>query len=621
MQVGIGMGLQPNSLGDVLPPPVAAPTLALALSPAAPVMGDLVTLQGIVTGTPLPVGFATLAVTIAGSAVPLAGSGLQRSFVARGGPLVVSASVSTAEGAASDTLSASIPAGLSVTSVAGFGSSTMEGDAASTTAARALNLAAAALGAGTIRNQGLSGTVLQNSPDASGSPRANNGRDRFAGALLGANLSGRVFILYGANDLRYTGAPATFNLAGFSNDLREVLNGLLVGGYARDQIVLASPNWYPDATYSIGSTGFTGSNRTIHEAHVNACSEIATEYGLAYADVYGRMRDLGGVTLMSADGLHCNDAGHQVIAHTFLTATVENPHMAAVPGVASSPAAESLSLAWAAVPGATGYTIEAGVAGSHAFALSATVAAPGHVFTGLVPGPYLARVRPVFADGAGPWAFWTVPVVVTGVGVPGPVVTGEAVFAGQVAGTLLADVPPVSGAWVRHTLSTGQGAITADGTALRGPGSTSQFIVATLDDEPLGATGVFVEMDVLVRSNSAQLTTYAVARASTTSLTFLAAGYNGSAWRVLKYVNGAVTVLGSFAQTEAIGATPRMRFEVGLGEQRIYRNDVLVLTTNEPDSGLGTLGEGLGLRLGAGSTAWTSTNGGQVTALKVGRLP
>lgn len=620
MRIGIGMGLAPAMVGGDLPPPVAAPTLALVLTPASPAAGDLVTLQGLVSGTPLPTGFASLTVTIAGTAVPLAGTGLQRRFVARGGALSVSASVSTVEGTASTTLSASIPAGLSVASVAGFGSSTMEGDAASTTAARALNLAAAALGAGTIRNQGLAGTVLQNSPDASGAPRANNGRDRFAGALLGANQSGRLFILYGANDLRYTGAPATFNLAGFSNDLREVLNGLLAGGYTRDQIVLASPNWYPDATYSVGSTGFTGSNRTIHESYVTACSQIAAEYGVAYADVYGQMRDLGGPALMSADGLHANDAGHQVIAHAFLTAAVENPRAAVVPGAAASPAAESLSLDWAALPGATGYEVEAGVAGSHAFALSATTVTPGHVFTGLAPGSYLARVRAIFADGAGPWGFWTVPVAVAGVGVPGRVVTGEAVFAGQVAGTLLADVPPVSGVWARHALSTGQAAITADGTALRGPGSTSQFIVATLDDEPLG-TGVFVEMDFLIRSNSAQLTTYAVARASASSLTFLAAGYNGSAWRILKYVNGAVTVLGSFAQTEPIGSTPQMRFEVGPGEQRIYRNDVLVLTVNEPDTGLGSPGDGLGLRLGAGSQAWTSSNGGQLTGVRVGRLP
>jgi lysophospholipase L1-like esterase len=620
MRIGIGMGLAPAMVGGDLPPPVAGPTLALVLTPASPAAGDLVTLQGLVSGTPLPTGFASLSVTIAGTAVTLAGTGLQRTFVARGGALSVSASVTTVEGTASTTLSASIPAGLSVASVAGFGSSTMEGDAATTTAARALNLAAAALGAGTIRNQGLGGTVLQNSPDASGAPRANNGRDRFVGALLGANQSGRLFILYGANDLRYTGAPATFNLAGFSNDLREVLNGLLTGGYARDQIVLASPNWYPDATYSVGSTGFTGSNRTIHEAHVNACSQIAAEYGVAYADVYGRMRDLGGPALMSADGLHANDAGHQVIAHAFLTAAVQNPRAAVVPGAAASPVAESLSLDWAAVPGATGYEVEAGVAGSHAFALSATPATPGHVFTGLAPGSYLARVRAIFADGPGPWAFWTVPVAVAGVGVPGRVVTGDVVFAGQVAGTLLADVPAVSGVWARHVLSTGQAAITADGTALRGPGSTSQFIVATLDDEPL-ETGVFVEMDFLIRSNSAQLTTYAVARASASSLTFLAAGYNGSAWRILKYVNGAVTVLGSYAQTEAIGSTPQMRFEVGPGEQRIYRNDVLVLTANEPDTGLGALGEGLGLRLGAGSTAWTSTNGGQLTGVRVGRLP
>ena len=617
--LGLGLGLAPPAPSSA-PPPSSAPTVTLSLSPAAPVPGDLVTLTGLVAGSPAPTAFSALTVTIAGSAVEMSGSGLVRTFLARNGALEIAASVSTAQGTASTTLSGSITGGVTVASVLGFGSSTTEGDAASTTARQFLNLFAGVMGAATIRNQGLSGTVLQNSPDASGSPRASNGRDRFAAALLGGNKSGRACLLYGANDLRYTAAPATFNVNGFRTDMAEVLNGLLAGGYAREEIILGSPNWYPDTTYSVGSAGFTGSNRTIHESYVNACSEIAAEYGVPYADVYGKMRDLGGVALMSADGLHCNDAGHQVIAHAFLRAGVLNARAVPVTGAASAPSTATLSLVWGAVTGATAYRVEIGPSGSYTYPQGADVTATTHSFSGLAAGSYLARVRAIFADGSGPWAFWTAAVAVTDVSTPQRAVTGEVVFAGQVPGTLIADVPPLSGAWARHTLSTGEAAITSDGTALRGPGSTSQFVVATLDDEAIGSTGVFVELSFLIRSNSAQLTTYAVARASATSLTFLAAGYNGSAWRVLKYVNGAVTVLGSYALAEAIGATPVMRFEVAPGIQRIYRNDVLVLTTTEPDTGLGTPGDGLGIRVGAGSLAWTSSNGGQITAMKVGRL-
>lgn len=618
--LGLGLGLAPAPSDGAAPAP--APTLALVLSPASPAPGDLVTLTGSVSGDPAPTGFSAVTVTIGGAAVLLTGTGLSRRFLARGGALAVSASVSTAAGEASDRLSADVAAGVTVASVVGFGSSTMAGDGASSTARRALTLIAGGMGAATIRNQGINGTVLQNSPDASGSPRAGNGRDRFVAALLGGNKSDRACLLYGANDLRYTGAPASFNLEGFRTDLAEVLNGLRAGGYAREEIVIGSPNWYPDATYAVGSTGFTGSNRMVHEAYVNACSEIAAEYGLAYADVYGKMRDLGGTALMSADGLHCNDAGHQVIAHAFLTADQLNSRAVPVPGAATAPAAGSLSLDWEAVPGATGYRVEAGVAGSYSYPLGADVAGVGHAFAGLAPGSYLARVRAVFADGAGPWAFWTVAVAVSEAAAGGGrVVTGASVFAGQTGGALVEDLAAVPGLWVRHPGSTGDALMREDGQSLRGQAATSRACIATLTNEALTAAGVFVELDYIIRSNSVQLTTYAVARANPGEVTLIAAGYNGAAWRVLKYVAGAVTVVGAFNRVEPVGSEPKMRFEVQSGVQRVYVNEVLVLTTNEPDSAPGTLGEGLGVRIGSGSASFTDTVGPQLTAIRVGRLP
>lgn len=613
---GIGLGMTRPAAGVA---PLTPPSLSLALSPAAPVVGDLVTLSGLTGGNPAPVDFASVTLTIGGTAVGLTGTGLNRSFVARPGAISASASVSTTEGTANATLSGTVAAGSTAASVIGFGSSTIEGDGASGTAAYALTLMAGAMGAGTIRNKGLAGTVLQNSPASGGAPLASNGRDRFAADLLGANKSDRLFLLYGANDLRYTGAPATFNLAGFANDLREVLNGLLLGGYARGEIVIGSPNWYPDATYSVGSAGFTGSNRTIHESYVNECLTIATEYGLAYADVYGKLRDLGGVALMSADGLHCNDAGHQVIAHAFLTATQANARGVVTVGAASSPSLQTLSLAWAAAAGAVSYTVEAGMSGSYGFAQTATVTGTSNSFTALAAGAYVGRIRANFADGAGPWSFWTTPVTVSDSAAPARTIIGQDTFTGKAAGTLVEALVPTSGAWVRHANSTGNAAITSDSVALRGPGTTSQFCVATLANQALGA-GVFVELDFKVLTNNAQLTSYAVARASAADLTFLAAGYNGSAWRILKYVAGTATVLGTYTFTETVGATPIMRFEVETGVQRLYRNDALVLTTNEVDANLGSLGSGLGLRIGAGTTAWTSANGAPFTGIRVGRL-
>lgn len=714
MQIALGLGL-----GMTFPPfdgapPSPAPTLALVLSPAEPMPGDLVTLTGFVGGDPVPTGFSALSVTLDGTAVLLTGAGLSRQFLAQGGTLDVAATVSTTEGSATASLSAQIATGGVVASVVGFGSSSMAGSGASSTARRALTLIAAGVGAGTIRNQGVAGTVLQNSFDASGSPRSGNGRDRFAAALLGANRSDRAYIFYGANDLRYTGAPETFNVAAFRTDMAEVLNGLRAGGYARDAIVIGSPNWYPESSYSVGSAGFTGSNRMVHETYVNACLDIAAEYGLPYADVYGKMRDLGGPALVSSDGLHPNDTGHQVIAHAFLTASQANSRAMPEPGAVTVLAVDSLSLVWQAVPGAIGYRVEAGLSGSYAYPQAAEGTGAEHVFAGLAPGTYLARVRALFADGAGPWAFWTTAVTVGGAlaapvmslpplvsgtaaagatlscspgdwsGSPvisfghqwrrnglvlpgasapdyvlgaddigasmeclvtatngvgsaaalsnavgpvlaspseGRVITGASIFAGQTGGALIQDLAASPGAWVRHPGSTGEATLRADGQSLRGQAATSRAALATLASEALTAAGVFVELDYLIRSNNTQLTTYAAARVNPDEVTLIAAGYNGAAWRVLKYVAGTATVLGTFNQVEPVGSAPRLRLEVQSGVQRLYVNEALVLTTYEPDSGLGALGEGLGLRIGSGTTSFTDTVGPQLTAIRVGRLP
>lgn len=619
MRIGIGLGIG----GPGGPGPAAAaatavpPTLALTLSPAAPVAGDLVTLTGLAGGTPAPTEFSALSVTIAGTAVGLAGSGLVRTFIARAGALEVTASVTTGEGTASASLSAQVAAGTVLASVAGFGSSTMEGDGASSAAAAALALIGGAVGAATVRNKGIGGTVLQNSADSSGAARSQNGRDRFAADLLGANLSDRLFILYGANDLRYTAAPATFNLAGFATDMREVLNGLLTGGYSRDRIAIGSPNWYPDTTYSVGSDGFTGSNRTIHEAYVAECAAIAAEYGLLYADVYAALRDGGGTALMSADGLHCNDAGHQVVARAFLAAVAANNR--AVPGTGTATGgAAAMTLAWTAAAGATGYEVEYGVSGSYAYGNRQTVTGTTATVTALAAGSYMARLRAVFAGGTGPWAFWSGAVTVLAAGVT-DTITGADSFVSDTAGTALSALSADTGAWVMHPSNTGD-AVVATGGALRGPSTTSKFCIGLLDAEALTAAGVFVEMDFLIRSNNAQLTSYAVARCATASLTFLAAGYNGSAWRILKYVAGTATVLGSYSLTETAGTTPLMRLEVRPGEQRLYRNGTLLVTTTAADADLGTPGEGLGIRIASGSTAWSGTTGPQVTAVRVGRM-
>lgn len=217
----------------------------------------------------------------------------------------------------------SFPMPASVASVVGFGDSITVGTAASDAAHRWLNIVAATLG-GTLLNQGISGTVLQNSADSGGSARANNGRDRYVAALLGANKQEMAIIAYGVNDGRYTGAPATLNVANYKSDYREIVRGLLAAGYAQDRIVIVTPHYITDYGFTQGSAGFTGQTRVGYEAFVQAARELAIELGVFFADSYGAMKSAGAEPGLnsegSMDGIHPGDNFMAVIAAAVLAA-------------------------------------------------------------------------------------------------------------------------------------------------------------------------------------------------------------------------------------------------------------------------------------------------------------
>jgi lysophospholipase L1-like esterase len=202
-----------------------------------------------------------------------------------------------------------------------FGDSTVEGTTSSSN--RWAQLRATELGIPLI-NQGVSGTVMQNRADSSGSPRASNGRGRYVAALLGSNLSSRYEILYGLNDLRYTAAPATMNLANFITDYSEVVDGLIAAGVQPANITLGSPIWIPDVGYATGSTGFTGSTRVVHEQYIAAIYNLAFTKGAKYAAAYERIRDNGGASLIAAapDNIHPTNQGMVEIATAFSQAVV-----------------------------------------------------------------------------------------------------------------------------------------------------------------------------------------------------------------------------------------------------------------------------------------------------------
>lgn len=183
------------------------------------------------------------------------------------------------------------------------------------------NRLAMMLGA-TLVNRGISGTVMQSSPDVSGSPRPNNGRSRYERDLLGADRADVIAILYGTNDARYTAAPATLNHDGFIRDYRTVLAGLFNAGYKPEAIVIGSPPQMPDAGFAVGAEdGFAGQSRAEFQRYVGTIKAIARDSGTFYAPLNERMSAEGGDDLILPDRVHPNIAGHAKIADIFAAAT------------------------------------------------------------------------------------------------------------------------------------------------------------------------------------------------------------------------------------------------------------------------------------------------------------
>jgi lysophospholipase L1-like esterase len=208
-----------------------------------------------------------------------------------------------------------------VGSLATFGDSITAGSAASVPERRWSNLLAASIGATTLRNKGISGTVMQRSPMADGQPRPDNGRGRFERDLLGGERADAIAILYGFNDARYTAAPETFRAGNFARDFREVLAGLLAAGFTPADICLGSPPHLPDAGFSVGTSDFTGQSRAQFQSYVGIVKGIARAAGTFYAPVNERMGAEGGDGLISDDHVHPNDLGHAKIAEIFAEAT------------------------------------------------------------------------------------------------------------------------------------------------------------------------------------------------------------------------------------------------------------------------------------------------------------
>jgi lysophospholipase L1-like esterase len=442
-------------------------------------------------------------------------------------------------------------------SIAAFGDSITAGTGVSTAANRWANRIGTSLGA-TVLNAGVSGTVLQNSADSGGSPRSGNGRDRFVAALTSANLKEAVFIAYGFNDARYVGAPATFNGSNYASDYREVLNGLLTLGYAREDVYVLAPYYITDSglnTYG-ADPNFAGQTRGGFEAFVAAAETVAGEFGVRFCNLYRELNTpefIGNVD--GNDHIHPTDAGHGLIATVVQSRTVEPNGRAAPTSVTANRNGSDIDAGCAAVSGATGY--EFVPVGGYADRPSETSAGPSVSFTGLPSGRYRIKARATFGDGSkSPWTFAAADVLLSG---SGPFLQDS--FTDTVGAGLSTHTPETGGAWA------GQSGVSSNGQAISSAGrlrnSSANGMYQNAGAPPFA--DYYAEADLVhlsaVANHSAGI---AVRMQSGAHTAYWARFLQGTGWQLYKTVAGTSTQLGATQASPAFapGQTKRLRLEV-----------------------------------------------------------
>ena len=199
-----------------------------------------------------------------------------------------------------------------------FGDSITEGYGASDESHRWANIVTTTKG-WTLINSGIGGTNLQNTVQTSlaviGGATVNNGRDTYTTRITAYEPT-KVIILYGFNDLLLNDEAYSDTL--FANDLGEIIDGLTSTGIAAVNILIGSPPYMPEASYTRQAPPRNGGSRIKHAAYTAACASVAAAKGCKYADVYQYMADNGGDTLIGGDGFHPNDAGYAAIATAIL---------------------------------------------------------------------------------------------------------------------------------------------------------------------------------------------------------------------------------------------------------------------------------------------------------------
>jgi lysophospholipase L1-like esterase len=489
-----------------------------------------------------------------------------------------------------------------------------------TAANRWLNRIGTIVGA-TVLNAGIAGTVLQNSADASGSSRTDNGRNRFASAVAGANLKEAVFIAYGFNDARYIGAPATFNASNYANDYREVLNGLRTLGYAREDIYVLAPYFITNTGLStFGSDpNFSGQTRTGFEAFVTAAETVAREFGVRFCNLYAELNTPAFIANVDGnDHIHPTDSGHAFIATAIQSRTVELNARSAPASVTPTPGPNKIDVTCEAVSGASGY--EFILVSGYVDGTTLAEPLPSTSFASLTVGaPYRIKVRATFGDGSkSPWTF--APADVSATGTAG--IFAQDTFTDAAGASLVAHTPETGGPWVAQPgVTTNEGRITGAGR-LRPNQASCMFQVSASP----GSADHYAEADVVFLSEVSGTGGGVAVRMSEAAHTayFGRWAQGGSGWQIYKTIAGTSTLLNSTTSAALNASNPirRIRLEVtgAVDPVLTLKVDGAVVLTVTDNSGTRITAAGkVGVRCNR-TTALTDTSGAHLDNFAAGTL-
>lgn len=494
----------------------------------------------------------------------------------------------------------------SLSSLAVIGDSITYYTAASTPANGWCALVATALGLDSSNtakflNQGIGGTVLQNSNGSGGTPLGNNGRDRFVSALLGSNKRDGVFVNYGFNDARYTAAPVTFNVTEYQKDLSQVIAGLIEGGYDRNKILITTPYYITDTGLNTGTTGFTGQTRSGFTAFVDAAKAVAMEYGVWCYDAYAYMLANGAGALISGDNIHPDDYGHPIVATGCLTSTVKLNSLAPVAFTVSRSASTTADYAITAPSGSvTNYTIEYALNGTFDYGNAVTVTA----LTGSITIPSAdcrIRIRANFADTSkSPWAISSKLV---------DIATFVSDSFTDTDGTLItAHTPEIGGAWVAQS-----GYAPATQSAINAGRVYSPTTLGTYRNTATPPSAdYYVETVIDFLSDIASDAVGVIARANAASNNFYFARFSRGSnnFRMFKQVNGVATQLGTALSASFTSGTYKLKLVCQGDTISMYVNDSLVTSvTDTTFSAAGYAGM-------MDVAVQTATTGRQITSFK-----